>query len=232
MNDPLGMPQFAKGFDSRGCQISSVPIKIEKDCASPENLDLLFLEPLLGYWEWLEVLLEVRKNSPNTTIILYVQDSGMTGDFIELTREPGIFLLQSLDHFALNLNQLGNLKSDIPKRVLFVDDDPNVLLAYRRLLRNTPWNIEVVDNAREAIQWIEQESFDLVVTDIKMPGIHGFELVSKIRKHDQTIPVMVCSGYESMRDEAELQLLNIAAFIEKPVKIIELEARIRALIGD
>lgn len=78
---------------------------------------------------------------------------------------------------------------------------------------------------------VDREQVDLVVTDIKMPDMHGFTLISKIRKENNTIPIIVCSAYPGLRQDADLVLSKVAAFLEKPVSMEALESRIKELLG-
>ena len=72
---------------------------------------------------------------------------------------------------------------------------------------------------------------DLVITDIKMPDMHGFILISKIRKENHRLPIMVCSAYPGLRQEADLILHDVAAFLEKPLDMDALENQIKELLG-
>jgi response regulator RpfG family c-di-GMP phosphodiesterase len=60
--------------------------------------------------------------------------------------------------------------------------------------------------------------------------MHSFTLLSKIRRVPNTVPTLVCSAYPGLRQDADLHLYNVSAFIEKPVNIETLEARVKELI--
>jgi CheY-like chemotaxis protein len=57
----------------------------------------------------------------------------------------------------------------------------------------------------------------LIVTDIKMPEMHGMELISKIRSKNKDIPIVVSSGYPGMKEDVDLKYHGIVAFISKPI---------------
>ena len=67
------------------------------------------------------------------------------------------------------------------------------------MLRKQPWTLFIASNGIEALEVLAKERIDLVVTDIKMPNMHGVELVSKIRKQYHKLPLIVCSAYKGMK---------------------------------
>lgn len=69
-----------------------------------------------------------------------------------------------------------------------------------------------------------------MITDIKMPEIHGVELVSRIREDHSELPIIICSGYHGMKDDQILQFCNIAHFLEKPADPNVLKAKIKELL--
>ena len=107
-----------------------------------------------------------------------------------------------------------------------------ILKSFSRLLRHSPWNVYAVSHGERAMNLLGVEKVDLVVTDIKMPGIHGIELIARIRKDHKDLPIVVCSGYPGMKDDMELKFYNIAGFIEKPVDPEEFEKQIAATMGE
>ena len=72
------------------------------------------------------------------------------------------------------------------KKVLFVDDEPNVLQGLRRMLRpmQSEWDMQFVDSPNAAMEHIRADSFDVVVTDMRMPGMDGAQLLDQVRKAD------------------------------------------------
>jgi HD-like signal output (HDOD) protein len=81
--------------------------------------------------------------------------------------------------------------------VLFVDDDENVLRGLRRMLRSQrdTWEMVFVDSAAAALREMAQRSFDVVVTDMRMPGMDGAELLGIVRKHYPATVRIIFSGY-------------------------------------
>ena len=83
------------------------------------------------------------------------------------------------------------------KRVLFVDDEKNVLDGIRRMLYTSRdrWDLEFATSGEEALALCEERSFDIVVSDLRMPGMDGAELLGQIRKRYPATARMILSGY-------------------------------------
>jgi DNA-binding NtrC family response regulator len=112
-----------------------------------------------------------------------------------------------------------------------VDDEPAMLKSYGRILRKTPWRLLTADRAERALEMLESEAIDLLITDIKMPDTHGIQLLSKIRERHKDLPVIVCSGFPGMKDDQTLRFHRIADFIEKPVDEEVLKRKIERVLG-
>ena len=90
-------------------------------------------------------------------------------------------------------------------KILFVDDDPNIHRMVEIFLRSHGYQITFAKNGRSALKYFENNSFDLIVTDIQMPEMDGLTLTKEIRKKDNNIPIIIVSafGQESMADEVK-----------------------------
>ena len=116
-------------------------------------------------------------------------------------------------------------------RILIVEDDPAVLGACCRILRMEgvdPWTAV---NAEDAFDLIQVEPFDLVLTDLKMPGRDGLALAAAVRKIRPGLPVLAMTGY--MPDTTAGQVENyVAGFIPKPFTPEELLSVVRRVLGE
>jgi YesN/AraC family two-component response regulator len=68
-----------------------------------------------------------------------------------------------------------------------------------------------------ALKHISSMDLDLIVTDIKMPGIHGLELIEEIRKKDSDIPIIIYTAFRGMKEDYIVRLYNIEAYYIKPI---------------
>ena len=83
------------------------------------------------------------------------------------------------------------------------------------------------DNGREALDQMSEERPALVITDIKMPELDGFELLATLRRQYPQIPVVAISGYS---DTAEIESHGFDGFLEKPVNLEELKSLVEEMI--
>src|SRR5687768_7525618 len=84
-----------------------------------------------------------------------------------------------------------------PKRILFVDDEPMVLQGLQRMLRSlrTEWSMQFVGSGYEALQVFAVEPFDVVVTDMRMPGMNGAQLLDAVMKTAPGTVRLILSGH-------------------------------------
>lgn len=102
-------------------------------------------------------------------------------------------------------------------RVLFVDDEELVLNALRRTLRSSPWDLSFCDNPEEALQMLQDESFDVVVSDHAMPGMNGVDFLAVLRRTQEHVVRIMMTGHSD--HELALRAINeghVYRFIEKP----------------
>ena len=120
------------------------------------------------------------------------------------------------------------------KKILVVDDDPFVLQSCRRILEAEGYKVTAVPNAKEAIETLELNYADLMITDIKMPEQDGFYLLGKIRENwplDRwpELPVLVMTGYPTPETLRQLKKSGVRKFIPKPFTPDELIAAVHKL---
>jgi len=115
-------------------------------------------------------------------------------------------------------------------RVLLVEDDLSASRGIALTLRSGGIVVDEVDNGKEALEVLRHYDYDIVVLDLLLPDIEGYEVVKKMRHIRIDIPVLVISGLS--RPQAKIKALTVGAddFISKPFDKGELLARIQAII--
>jgi len=117
-------------------------------------------------------------------------------------------------------------------RILVVDDTPDNLFLIQAILEEEGYQIEIVDNGREALEKIEENPPDLLLLDVMMPEIDGFEVTRRIRQNEKLpfMPILLITAYDQ---PSVAQGLDTGAddFIRKPVDFDELLARVRSLLN-
>lgn len=116
------------------------------------------------------------------------------------------------------------------KKILICDDEAPIRLLLSEAF-NDDYDVVVCDNGREAVKYITKEKFDLLITDIKMPGVHGLEVIERIRERNKNIPIIICSAYKLLEDDVIVKTSEVAAFLTKPIEIKQLKAKVFELIG-
>ncbi|MEZ4524662.1 MAG: response regulator [Desulfobacterales bacterium] len=102
-------------------------------------------------------------------------------------------------------------------KILIVDDEPIVIESCRRILEAEGISVRRAGNALQAKEILHQgESFDLILTDIKMPGQDGFQLISQIRNARPGIPILMMTGYLTPETIAKGRSGGAEGFIAKP----------------
>ena len=82
------------------------------------------------------------------------------------------------------------------KRILFVDDEPKVLQGLQRMLRSmrNEWGMEFASSGREALEMLERAPYDVIVTDMRMPGMDGVQLLKEVTKRFPLLVRIILSG--------------------------------------
>lgn len=126
------------------------------------------------------------------------------------------------------MNEKGNREND-NCRVLVVDDDEQLLALARLALSRNGIEVETSKTSEEALQLLQNKATDLVVLDVVLPDISGWEVLRRIRE-ESNVAVMLLSGRDSDVDKARGLDLGADDYLTKPFSFLEFEARVRALL--
>jgi CheY-like chemotaxis protein len=108
-------------------------------------------------------------------------------------------------------------------QVLVIDDDAVVGRSFDRVLSGKRYEVSTALSGEEAMNTIKDTDFDVVFTDIKMPGMDGLEVAEQIKARCPWTPVVVITGYGTQANEARASVLGVSGFVRKPLtpEIIE-----------
>jgi DNA-binding NtrC family response regulator len=105
------------------------------------------------------------------------------------------------------------------EKILIVDDEPDMLKLLSMILREkTPYEVTTTNNPVEAVELAKRGDFDLVITDLKMPGLDGLQLLEEVKKKDEDIPVIIITAYGTIDAATEAIEKGGFDFITKPFK--------------
>lgn len=188
------------------------------------GFDMILIEPVSNELKWIDVLIGVQKEFPKIPVILFSVNFPNKG-LRRFIKNQNIYFSGDMDKILEQLDALINKKNK--KSILFVDDDAALLKLYTRMLKQTPWELYTTESGEGALEILKDTKIDLVFTDIKMPNMHGIELISKIQSMYRDIPIVACSAYPKLKDDEDLKFQKIEAFLEKPIDLDTLTRTIK-----
>lgn len=118
----------------------------------------------------------------------------------------------------------------MPTRILLVDDDEDILASLRRGLTQEGYHVGVAADGEEALRKAMDRQYDLVVLDILLPGLDGFEVCRRIRELDATIPIIMLTARDAVPDRVAGLDLGADDYLVKPFAFEELLARLRVCL--
>lgn len=118
------------------------------------------------------------------------------------------------------------------ERILVVDDTPDNLFLIETVLQAEGYHVEVADNGQDAMTMISAEPPALLLLDVMMPGMHGYEVVRRIRQNSNLpfIPIILITGCEQL-DTSEQFDVAVEGFISKPIDFDELLKHVSAILA-
>jgi DNA-binding response OmpR family regulator len=116
-------------------------------------------------------------------------------------------------------------------KVLLADDDKRIRIVFRLCLERLGCQVIEAGDGHEAWRTLEEGGIDLAVLDMKMPGLHGLEVLTRMVNSRITPPVVICSAYDNLRDEFVVASYPKLRYLVKPVPTEALEAAVRDLLG-
>jgi DNA-binding NtrC family response regulator len=103
-------------------------------------------------------------------------------------------------------------------RILVVDDEPDMLALMKMMLEEKGYEVIVTNNPLEVGELLESQKVDIVLTDLKMPGLDGIEVLSEVKRRDPEVTVMVITAYGSLESAEEAIERGAFDFITKPFR--------------
>lgn len=107
----------------------------------------------------------------------------------------------------------------MPEKILIVDDEPDMLKLLEMIIKEkTPYTPVVTNNPLEALEMAKEGTYDLLITDLKMPGLDGIELLDTIKQSNEHMPVIVITAYGTIESAIEIMGKGGFDLITKPFK--------------
>lgn len=115
-------------------------------------------------------------------------------------------------------------------RILLVEDDKILSDTLAQALRQSGYTLDTVTDGNAADIALAQEGFDLVILDLGLPGLDGIQVLKRLRTRRSNTPVLILTARDSLSDRVSGLDIGADDYLTKPFDLLELEARIRALI--
>ena len=107
----------------------------------------------------------------------------------------------------------------MPEKILVIDDELDMLALLRMIIEdNTDYGVETTNNPSEGLKMIIQENYDLVISDLKMPGMDAIELFDEVKEIKPDLPMIIITAYGSLETAEEAMKKGVADFITKPFR--------------
>lgn len=124
----------------------------------------------------------------------------------------------------------------MPKKILIIDDEELITRTLANALERQGYEVLVAKTGADAIAMAEEEDFDLIISDIRMPGLNGVETVKKVleamnRRGAQKTPAIFITGYADAAIEKEAQVLAPHAYVYKPFDYASLMNKIKEALN-
>ena len=115
-------------------------------------------------------------------------------------------------------------------RILIAEDDPSIAAGVSATLRQSGHAVDHAANGLLADAALRNTPYDLLILDLGLPGVEGSEVLQRVRKRGDRLPVLVITAREGLRERVRVLDLGADDYLVKPFALAELEARVRALL--
>jgi len=198
------------------------------DVFRTQNFDIAFLDVKMPKMNGVELFLEMKNIQPCAKVVL------MTGysmeSLLNQARENDIFGIISK---PLNMQAISEYldKAKNAGVVLMVDDNNDFAKSIQDILESRSYCVEIAETGEEAITILERKGFNLLLLDLRLPKMNGFQVMQNLRANGKFLPTIVISAY---RNDYEKELNEIStdkqiAYMDKPIDIAELIEQIEII---
>jgi DNA-binding response OmpR family regulator len=117
-------------------------------------------------------------------------------------------------------------------KILLIDDEIEFTSTLAERLELRGFAVKTADNGESGIELVKNESFDILVIDLMMPGINGLETLKQIKMFNPQIPIILLTGHGSTKEGMEGMRNGAADYLMKPLDINDLTAKVKEILND
>ncbi len=131
---------------------------------------------------------------------------------------------------SIQLDHPGDFMAVAERKILLIEDDPDIAALVDLHLRDEQFEIDVEANGSRGLELFSSKPFDLVILDVMLPGLGGFEICKRIRRAGNQVPILMLTSKSEEFDKVLGLELGADDYLTKPFGIRELVARVKALL--
>lgn len=234
VDDDVAIARLIKiNLENKGYEVVSVNSgKAALEEAKQFNPDIITLDILMPDMDGFQVMDRLKRNEETSSVPVIIisiiegayKKTGFRLGAADYITKPIDFerLLHSIERFTRNI-----LKDDEKKvKILIAEDDLDTAKLIQAFVETKGFSTVIASNGLEALEKVEQDIPDLILLDLKMPKMDGFEVINRLKKDSETakIPVIVITSYDVPGTREKCYLLGVNEFLTKPIseeKLIE-----------
>lgn len=121
-----------------------------------------------------------------------------------------------------NKQEPGPVMAKKGKRIFIVEDESTIRDLYQDMLGIQGYVVLAVESGEEGLQYWDNDSFDLIICDLGLPGMNGWEFIARIRENNSVVPIIALTGWGDMISTQEASDHKVQQVISKPVQLNQL----------
>lgn len=118
------------------------------------------------------------------------------------------------------------------KKILLLDDNFEIVLMLRTIVGQLGYLVRSATDGASALSLLKRESIDLVISDLRMPEMDGWEFIKRAREEGYSGHVLILTAFPQMAEAARLRSLGVHRLLMKPIQIAPFEQQLHELLGD
>lgn len=117
-------------------------------------------------------------------------------------------------------------------RILVVDDEPSIREVLSKTLALAEYDVDVANDGQAALERLRAAEYDLLITDLKMPGVDGLTVIREVRRSNPAIPIIIVTGYSTESSAIEAINLGVSGYLTKPFRVPRILAAAAKALGE
>lgn len=122
------------------------------------------------------------------------------------------------------------MTEDPKAKILIIDDEENIRKMLTRALEAENYQVETALNGEDGLDKLKENDFDLILLDLKLPGMDGIEVLEAMRKQDILVPVLIVTGYGSVESAVKVMKLGAIDYLQKPFKPQDIRDQVKNIL--